>query len=398
MQNILSRVNSIMGQFDSVSRNLDWDIRAESNINSRLSGISRELSAESRGISGMKNYLSSAVRQYNTVENTNKKNNLKEEVSGYNSGTQVQNNNSTTNKTEGTSTQFAGGELGITGKDGTPVYNTASKKSGYTPDWVNGIFDVVSEVGTVGSIAGSIYTVGSAFASNNKTDIAKAIVSYSKDGLSRVGTLAENAYSSSPSVKETLFGDWTIRGSITSLADKYGQASVATKSTTFGTSLMDEMIGQYDFSRATNVGSKMKVATKWAGAALSFVTSGIDNYEEYCDKKGTDKEISVGRAVTETVLEGSLDILIGSLATAGATALLGPAAPAVAVGAAAVGAVWLLNTGVEMLTARMWGEENKVNFTEAASDAIIDSFIDTANDVKQVFNVVTKWGKSLFGG
>ena len=80
MQNILSRVNSIMGQFDSVSRNLDWDIRAESNINSRLSGISRELSAESRGISGMKNYLSSAVRQYNTVENNNNKNKLKNEV------------------------------------------------------------------------------------------------------------------------------------------------------------------------------------------------------------------------------------------------------------------------------------------------------------------------------
>lgn len=120
MQNILSRVNSIMGQFDSVSRNLDWDIRAESNINSRLSGISRELSAEARGISGMKNYLGNAVRQYNTVENINKKNKLKDEVSGHNSGTHVKNNNSKTNKTGGTSTQFGGNAPWIIGKDGKP--------------------------------------------------------------------------------------------------------------------------------------------------------------------------------------------------------------------------------------------------------------------------------------
>lgn len=85
IQGILLQVNSIMGQFDSVSRNLDWDIRAESDINSRLNGISRELSAETRGINGMKNYLGNAVRQYNAVEDTNKKNKLKVEVtdSGY---------------------------------------------------------------------------------------------------------------------------------------------------------------------------------------------------------------------------------------------------------------------------------------------------------------------------
>lgn len=97
-----------MGQFDSVSRNLDWDIRAESNINSRLSGISRELSAEARGISGMKNYLGNAVRQYNTVENTNKKNKLKDEVTGMGIGSSVKNPNDRTSNTGGVSTTVKG--------------------------------------------------------------------------------------------------------------------------------------------------------------------------------------------------------------------------------------------------------------------------------------------------
>ena len=115
MQNILSRVNSIMGQFDSVSRNLDWDIRAESNINSRLSGISRELSAEARGISGMKNYLGNAVRQYNTVENTNKKNKLKDEVTGNGHGIHVNTKNNKTEKTDNYSNHSVGNYSGVSG-------------------------------------------------------------------------------------------------------------------------------------------------------------------------------------------------------------------------------------------------------------------------------------------
>ena len=94
MQGILSRVNSIMNQFNSVSRNLDWEIKAESNINFRLSGISRELSAESRGISGMKNYLETARTRYVAVESKNSGKKLKNEVSGSNSGAKVNRSNS----------------------------------------------------------------------------------------------------------------------------------------------------------------------------------------------------------------------------------------------------------------------------------------------------------------
>ncbi|MCJ0538607.1 hypothetical protein [Enterococcus cecorum] len=402
MQNILSRVNSIMGQFDSVSRNLDWDIRAESNINSRLSGISRELSAEARGISGMKNYLGNAVRQYNTVENTNKKNKLKDEVSGHNSGTHIKNNNSKTNKTGGTSTQFGGSAPWIIGKEGKPIKNTGyldyngfylgpvisaggtntastnstSTKSGYKPDWAKGLFKVVGEVGNVGSIASSIYTLGSAIASGKDSKVSKAIISVSKDCISRFGTLAENAYSGT-SVKKTLFGNWTKRSDVTSFR---------------------EYFKKYSFKNATNVGSKIKVATKWAGTALSAVTNFISNKEEQKKNPG----MSNARVVSETVVETAIDVGIGAFATVGATELIGAAVPAVAVGAVAVGAVWAVNTGVEAITAHFWGEENKKNLTELASDAIIDGATyvgkKVGSAVKSGFNAVTKWGKSLFGG
>ena len=411
-----------MGQFDSVSRNLDWDIRAEANINSRLSGISRELSAEARGISGMKNYLGNAVRQYNTVENTNKKNKLKDEVSGHNSGTHVKNNNNKTNKTGGTSTQFGGSAPWIIGKDGKPIKNTGylnyngfylgpivsaggnttsstsstSTKSGYTPDWAKGIFKVVGKVGNVGSIASSIYTLGSAISSGKDSKVSKAIISVSKDCISRFGTLAKDAYSGT-SVKETLFGNWTKGGAVTSLFKTAEQATSATKGTIFKAAWAKEFKG-YSFKNATNVGSKIKVATKWAGTALSAVTNFISNKEEQTKNSG----MSNARVVSETVVETAIDVGIGALATAGATALLGAAAPAVAVGAVAVGAVWAVNTGVEAITAHFWGEENKKNLTELASDAIIDGATyvgkKVGNAVKNGFNAVTKWGKSLFGG
>lgn len=422
MQNVLSKVNSIIGQFDSVSRNLDWDVRVESNINSRLAGISRELSAEARGISGLKNYLGTAVRQYNTVESTNKKNTLKDEVSGYNSGTCVNDKSSKANKTGGTSTQFGGTATWIIGKDGKSIKNTGylnyngfylgpvvsaggtntastnstSTKSGCKPDWTKGLFKVVGKVGNVGSIAGSIYTLSSGIASGKDSKVSKAIISVSKDCISRFGTLAKDAYSGT-SVKETLFGNWTMGDAVTSLFKTAEQATSPTEGVIFKTTLAKEFKG-YSFKNATNVGSKIKVATKWAGTGLSAVTNFISNKEEQKKNPG----MSNARVVLETVVETAVDVGVGALATAFVTALLGTVVPAVAVGAIAVGVVWAANTIVEADSACCWGEENKKNLTELVSDAIIDGSTyvgkKVGSAVKGRFNEVTKWGESLFGG
>jgi hypothetical protein len=47
-----------------------------------MAAIERELSAQSQGISGMKTFLDSAVRKYNSVENTNSRKNIQNRATG----------------------------------------------------------------------------------------------------------------------------------------------------------------------------------------------------------------------------------------------------------------------------------------------------------------------------
>ncbi len=353
LQGILGRVDSIVEQFDSVSRNLDWDIKAESGIDSILLGISRELSDYSRGLDEMKKYLGNARRQYDSVENTNSEKELKNEVSGY------------------------------------------------KINWMKGLFQVVGKIGNVGSIVKSIYTLGNAISNKEKATVCKSIINVSKDCVTRFGTLAENAYKDNSNVRETLFGDWTKGGAVTKLFTTAEEATTATRGTIFKAALLKE-IDNYGFKTAPTtstirtVGSKIKVGTKWSWAGLSAVTNFVSNKEE----QNKNPEMSNARVVSETVVETAIDIGVGALATAGATALIGASAPAVAVGAVAVGAVWAVNTGVEAVTAHLWGEDNKKNLTELASDAIIDSAIYIGNKAgsttKSSINVVTKWGKTFW--
>lgn len=100
LQRILNRVNSIKNEFSSTSSSLDWDVKASSNINYRLSAINRELSAEARGISGMKNFLDTAQRKYDSVESTNSRKKLKNEVTGHGYKARVYNKRYLTKKTD----------------------------------------------------------------------------------------------------------------------------------------------------------------------------------------------------------------------------------------------------------------------------------------------------------
>lgn len=97
-----------------------------------------------------------------------------------------------------------------------------------------------------------------------------------------------------------------------------------------------------------------------AGSILTVGTTAYDNYKEW--KSG---EISVGRAVAETLGEVAVDWGIGILATAAAAALLPVGAPAVAVGAAAAGVTWLADCICESFTGK--------GLTETISDAALDA-------------------------
>lgn len=226
-------------------------------------------------------------------------------------------------------------------------------------DWSDDIWKLVWKVfGNIG-IVGTLISGAGTFWSDGLN--AKNIISGLKDVVKIGGSVAEELYKDRPDWSKALFGDWKIGGAISSLADK--GYSVASKSDIFLSSLKAEG-ARYSFTSAETVGEKIKVGTKWAGVALSAIGNAFGNYDEF------NGDLSNARFWEETVMETAVDIGIGALATAGATVVLGASAPAVAVGVAAVGVVWLADCGVKWLTKTVSGEER--GLTEVISDTILD--------------------------
>lgn len=204
-----------------------------------------------------------------------------------------------------------------------------------------------------------------------------------------LGDIAKNAYKDKPDYKKLLFGDWEKGGALRTLADwaKKNKTTITSKKDIF-TASISKQVSEYGFKGCQNVGDKIKVGTKWAGMALSGVMNGISNYEEY---KTTG--ISAERAVAETITETLVDVGIGIVATAGATALLGASAPAVLVGATAVAATWALDAGTRALTKKYLNQEK--GLTELVSDTYLDFKEFRYKCVKNAVQNGVKWCKSL---
>lgn len=387
LQGILSRVNSIMNQFDSVSRSLDWDVKAESNINSRLSAISRELSAESRGISGMKNYLDTAVTKYNAVENKNSGRKLENETTGRGVGARVVTKGKTIKSTAGWAARNG---VGVTvspnGKNTKSTVNTGAKKSD----------------GVASSSGLSL--------KENAIKYLKKIGKSGLDALGKSGTYGKMGALPIALLKNIIDGDGitgkdigsTIKGmgnSIIGMCDEYSKTAgkwpistadikelaglstyktISTASTkagwlakveNFGVTLKDTLkseispISKTTLADGTKVVDKVKTGTKVAGWALSLVANGFSNYDEY--SKG---DITKGRAFAETISETLIDIGKGAAITAGVAATcaaIGVAAPAVVVGGIGVGVSLVADIVCENLTGK--------SVTEATSDFVLDN-------------------------
>ena len=144
------------------------------------------------------------------------------------------------------------------------------------------------------------------------------------------------------------------------------------------------------FKGVDGVWAKGKVLAKWAGHALTFITNGVDNYEEHGGFGA--------RWAAETLIESGVDIALEAAATAGITALAAAAgitaAPAVVVGAAAVGVTWAANGLCKWVTGQ-FGEAKDLG--EVASDLICDTAEWIGDKAKSAKDTLTKWGKALFG-
>lgn len=127
---------------------------------------------------------------------------------------------------------------------------------------------------------------------------------------------------------------------------------------------------------------------KVGGVALSVVTNGFSNYDEW--KTG---KISTGRAVAETIGETVVDwgknALIGAGVAAGFAAA-GIAAPALAVGAATVA----VSVAADWACEKVLGK----GVTEAVSDAVLDGAEWVGSKAKSIGQGISNWWNGLAGG
>ena len=274
--------------------------------------------------------------------------------------------------------------IGKNGEQFEQNSNSASQRF----DWklTGNLWKVVENAGVVGKFASIFGT-----AATEGVDY-KSLLGGAKKFVTVVGDLAKNAYSDTPNVKETLLGKWG-KGSAFKGWDVAKQLVAGEKGIGIGWATAKEsffkQVSEFRFKKATTVGDKVKVGAKWAGVVFSATTNGISNYQEYKDGK-----ISAKRAVAETITETAVDVAVGTLVTtavtAGAAALGFASAPAVVVGAVAVGVTWLADAGCRFLTKKYGGEEKSL--TETLSDFILDAGGAVADAAK---GAIDKGGKFI---
>lgn len=208
--------------------------------------------------------------------------------------------------------------------------------------------DVLGEAG----IAGSTFSFGSSvvswFNKDNWDDPMQIFLDTAGSMIDLESDVwgMEDPRSFKEAIGWTKYWDW----------DGLGDVSKLSKGDRFLSSLKHEAVDSVDFMKDSGWAKGLGIA----GSVITVATTAYDNYKE-C-KSG---EISVGRAVAETVGEVAVDWGIGILATAAAAALLPVGAPAVAVGAAAAGVTWLADCICESFTGK--------GLTETISDAALDA-------------------------
>lgn len=234
-----------------------------------------------------------------------------------------------------------GGKTGASG-------NGESKEEGLSWKWKD-IWKFTSQAGIIGA---GISAIGNFITGDGDL---KTILTSGKYLTTGIGGIC-SAIASRGSRAE-----WSA--SILGTNNAFSKIDTTSSGKAFMSSMNKQLGSDLDMSKAKGW-EKGKVGAKWAGHAITAITNGVENYEEF--QSG---QIGAERAVAETVIETGTDIAMGAAATAaitaGAVALGVTAAPAVAVGIAAAGVTWAINGVCKWITG---GKD----VGEVVADAICD--------------------------
>lgn len=366
---IASRIDTIQSDFQNTVRQLDWDVRFESNINSTATQLARKLEQYSRALEAYQRFIEDAHNNYVKLDEY-KKLNLADYISAV--PFPLDPNRFIT--------VGPGGQLQI-----------------FTDEfWANfGWKEILSGAGYIGTIYNLIDDI-----KNGKSwkDFAKVGVD-TYQFLSGAAKTYNNYKKIGNAVGTKTAMAWWAKN-ITGLKPLGRASSAKNPFTRFANNLTNKTSpfnAQFknvvnNFKGANGVG---KAVASWGSVAINGVLNWFSNKEEQANSNGT---MSDGRVIAETITETAIDTVLtygtGIVVGAAVTAALGTvAAPGIVVVAASGAVVAGLNAGVKALTGK--------TTTEWISDTILDTgeAIGSAvsNAAKSVSESIGSWfGKLSF--
>lgn len=362
-KSVASSVDSIQSDFQRTVRQLDWDIRFESNINSTATQLSRKLESYSRTLESYQRFIEDARGEYVKLNEYKKTTDYFEKIDVI--------------------------IPHLVGPGGQLKIFTDEFLSNY------GWKEILSGAGYIGTIYNLINDIrdGKSWRDLAKTGVdtyrflsgaAKTYNNYKKIG-NAVGTKTAMAWwAKNITGLKPLGRASTAKNPFTRFAN-----NLTNKTSPFNAQFKNIV---NNFKGANGVG---KAVASWGTVAVNGVLNWFSNKDEQANSNGT---MSDGRVIAETITETVVDTALtygtGIVVGAAVTAALGTvAAPGIVVVAASGAVVAGLNAGVKALTGK--------TTTEWISDTILDTgeAIGSAvsNAAKNVSESIGSWfGKLSF--
>ena len=356
-KSVASKVDAIQEDFQRTVRQLDWDIRFESNINSTAKQLSRKLEQYVRTLESYRRFIEDAKNEYIKLDEYDKLGLLTAKPI----------------------------EFGIAEPGGKAEIFTDEFWSNY------GWKEILSGAGYIGTIYSLISDIrnGKTWSDFAKTGVStyqflsgaeKTFNNYKKIG-NAVGTRtamawwAKNAMGLKPLGRAS-----TAKNPFTRFAN-----NLTNKTSPFNAQFKN-VVG--NFKGTNGVG---RAVASWAGVTVSGIVNAFSNLDE---QKASNGAMSTGRVVAETITETAVETALtygtGIVVGAAVTAALGAsAAPGIVVVAASGAVVSAFNAGIKALTGN--------TTTEWISDGILDTSKAIGNAVSGAANSLGHWfGKLSF--
>lgn len=362
-KSVASSVDSIQSDFQRTVRQLDWDIRFESNINSTATQLSRKLESYSRTLESYQRFIEDARGEYVKLNEYKKTTDYFEKIDVV--------------------------IPHLVGPGGQLKIFTDEFLSNY------GWKEILSGAGYIGTIYNLINDIrdGKSWRDLAKTGVdtyrflsgaAKTYNNYKKIG-NAVGTKTAMAWwAKNITGLKPLGRASTAKNPFTRFAN-----NLTNKTSPFNAQFKNIV---NNFKGANGVG---KAVASWGTVAVNGVLNWFSNKDEQANSNGTMSDWRViAETITETVVDTALTYGTGIVVGAAVTAALGTvAAPGIVVVAASGAVVAGLNAGVKALTGK--------TTTEWISDTILDTgeAIGSAvsNAAKNVSESIGSWfGKLSF--